>query len=211
MFEPEEAHHGELSDEDLKKILDAHEIWLASDGKDGARADLRGYVDLMGGRLQGANLAGAIMPAAMKRFRELIHVDAAVTIVRPLYLVLLILCIYSLITIFSTDDLSLLTNSPAQLLPETALGVPVSSFFVAVPILLFGFYVYLHLYLYRMWQIVGGLPSVFHDGTPLDQAISPWLPTALVRYYQKHWVREPSLLGVVQKWVTIMLLWWAVA
>ena len=80
--------------------------------------------------------------------------------------------------------------------------------FIIMPILLFMFYIYLHLYLYRLCQILGTLPSVFHDGTPLDQAVSPWLPTAFVRFFQKHGVRPPSLVGLSQKWVTIMVVWW---
>ncbi len=97
-----------------------------------------------------------------------------------------------------------------QLIPDTGVAVPMVGFFLIVPIMFFIFYVYLHLYLYRMWQVIGKLPSVFHDGTPLDQAISPWLVTAFARFFQKHGVHEPSILGVSQKWVTIAIVWWLV-
>lgn len=204
------THRGDVTDEELQEILAAHQTWLDSEGTEGKRADLTGVVDLMGGRLAGANLAGAIMPPALRRFREITHVDATVSIARPLYLVLLIACIYTMVIVFSTDDLSLVTNSPIPLIPETGLRVPVASFFVAVPVFMFGFYIYFHLYLYRLWQILGGLPSVFHDGTPLDRAVSPWLPTALVRFYQTHGVHQPSLMGLSQKWITILVVWWAV-
>ena len=56
MSEGNESHHGQLSDEELREILDAHEKWLTSNGKEGTRADLRAYTDLMGGRLRRANL-----------------------------------------------------------------------------------------------------------------------------------------------------------
>ncbi len=202
--------HGDVTDEELNEILAAHLRWLESDGKEGQRADLSGVSGLTVGRLAGANLAGAKMPSAMGEFRELKHVDAAVSIIRPLYLVLLIVCMYSVMIVFSTDDPSLIRNSPIQLIPETALGVPIVSFYMTVPILVLVFYVYLHLYLYRVWQILGSLPSVFHDGTPLDEATSPWLPTAWVRFYQPHGVRKPLLLGHLQKYVTIILVWWVV-
>lgn len=200
---------GELSDEELAGILAAHQMWLDTDGVDGIPADLREVVDLGGGRLAGANLAGVKLPPRQE-FRELEHVNQTVAIARPLYLALLILCIYTILTVFSTDDRSLITNSSLQIIPETAIGVPVLSFYITVPILIFSFYLYVHLYLYRLWQIAGDLPAVFEDGTPLDRAISPWLPTALVRFYQSHGVEEPSYIGLSQKWVTIFLIWWAV-
>ena len=204
----DDLHDHNITDEELKVILAAHRKWQETDGKEGKRADLGGMIDLMGGRLAGANLAGAIMPPNLKRLRELTHIDATVEIARPIYIVLLFACIYALVSVISTDDLSLVTNAPIQLIPQTGLGVPVASFFITVPILLFGFYFYLHIYLYRLWQTFGRLPTVFHDGTPLDQAVSPWLATAYVRFYQRQGAREPSLLGLMQKWVTIMVVWW---
>ena len=198
----------ELNDEELAKILAAHQVWLDTDGISGKRADLSGVVDLMGGRLARANLVGVTLPPALE-FRELEHVNQTVAIARPLYLALLIICIYTILAVLSTNDRSLITNSPIQFIPDTGIGVPVISFYVTVPILVFSFYVYVHLYLYRLWQIVGNLPSVFEDGMPLDRAISPWLPTALVRFYQDHGVDKPSYVGLSQKWVTIFLVWWA--
>ena len=202
------AHHGKVTDEELDRILAAHQNWLDSDGAAGERADLSNVVDLMGGRLAGANLAGAKMPPNLRRFRELVHVDHTVAIARPIYLILLLICVYTIIATFSTDDASIVTNIRVELIPESALGIPISGFFTIMPMLLFVLFVYLHLYLYRLWQVLGYLPSVFHDGTPLDQAISPWLATAFVRFYQTHGVKKPSLLGVSQKWVTVALVWW---
>lgn len=202
------AHHGEVTDEELGRILAEHQIWIETDGEQGARADLIGVVDLMGGRLAGANLAGAIMPSHLRRFRTIAQVDNTVAIARPIYLVLLLLCSYTIIAVLSTNDLNIITNRPIQLLPESTLGIPTSGFLKFIPIFILGMYVYLHIYIYRLWQILGQLPSVFYDGTPLDQAISPWLVTAYVRFYQKRGVKRPSVLGIAQKWVTVLLLWW---
>lgn len=58
----------ELSQDELKQILTAHEKWVQSDGKDGERADLDyanlqnadlTYADLRKAYLEGANLQGA--------------------------------------------------------------------------------------------------------------------------------------------------------
>ena len=142
--ETDDLYDSDITDKELKASLAAHQKWQVSDGIEGKRADLRGLVDLMGGRLAGANLAGAIMPPNLKRFPELAHVDKTVEIARPIYLLLLFICIYAMVSVISTDDLSLVTNARIQLIPETGLGVPVASFFNTVPILLVGLYFYLH-------------------------------------------------------------------
>jgi uncharacterized protein YjbI with pentapeptide repeats len=198
----------DLTDEELRAILAAHQSWLDTDEREGERADLSNIVDLKRGQLAGANLSGARMPRYLDRFREIDHIDQTVSIARPIFLVAMLICIYTLMTIFSTNDINIITNTPTQLLPETPLGIPVSSFFIYVPGLLFLFYIYLHLYLYRMWQILSGLPSVFQDGTPLDQEVSPWLATSFVRFYQQHGVPITSMLGFAQKWFTIIVIWW---
>ena len=47
-----------MNSEDLKKILDEHQVYLTSCGKQGSRADLSG-ADLSGANLSGADLSGA--------------------------------------------------------------------------------------------------------------------------------------------------------
>ena len=42
----------------MKEILEAHKLWLETNGRDGERADLRG-ADLRGADLRGADLSGA--------------------------------------------------------------------------------------------------------------------------------------------------------
>ncbi len=109
------AHHGEVTDEELGRILAEHQIWIETDGEQGARADLIGVVDLMGGRLAGANLAGAIMSSHLRRFRTIAQVDNTVAIARPIYLVLLLLCSYTIIAVLSTNDLKGTSKNPCRL------------------------------------------------------------------------------------------------
>ena len=224
--QPEAKHCGacghptaDLDDVELAGELDAHERWLNSDEAEGRRADLRAVNDLKrrqlpggapGAALSGRDLTGALLPKDVAWDREIAHIDDLVGIARPLYLVLLVVSIYTIITAISTNDLSLVKNSPIQLLPETGLGVPVSRFFVSVPLLLFGFYIYFQLYLVRMWRVLGTLPAVLPDGTPNFRTIPAWLCTTLLRYYQPRWQTSfTSGLEMSQKGVTIIFIWWA--
>jgi uncharacterized protein YjbI with pentapeptide repeats len=52
-----------MSPEEIKKILEEHEVWLGSDGKEGERADLLG-VDLQNFDLLGVNLENAVLQGA---------------------------------------------------------------------------------------------------------------------------------------------------
>ena len=49
--------------EDLKIVLEQHELWIDSEGKEGSRADLRGK-DLSGANLRFAYLTGASFAGA---------------------------------------------------------------------------------------------------------------------------------------------------
>ncbi len=68
--EPQEqaSDRAPMPDEELQKILEAHRMWVESEGKDGERADLLGAnlqeADLFGANLQKADLLGANLQGA---------------------------------------------------------------------------------------------------------------------------------------------------
>ncbi len=49
-----------MNQNELNEILEQHELWVDTDGKEGARANLAGAY-LAGANLAGANLAGATL------------------------------------------------------------------------------------------------------------------------------------------------------
>ena len=59
----EGAAFRKLAPDELQRILDEHREWVASDGKEGERADLH-WSDLEGAHLDGANLQGAVLIGA---------------------------------------------------------------------------------------------------------------------------------------------------
>lgn len=52
-----------ITEEERKKILEQHKLWLESEGKEGERADFS-YTDLSGVDFSGENLKGAIFTGA---------------------------------------------------------------------------------------------------------------------------------------------------
>ncbi len=75
----DQPQHREVSQEELKQILEAHQKWLESDGKEGERANLRfaklQEAYLFRANLQGANLFAAELQGADLRFASLQKAD----------------------------------------------------------------------------------------------------------------------------------------
>ena len=91
-------------------------------------------------------------------------------------LALVLGCIYTLLTILTTTDFSLLTNSGTSTVPFVSTPLPLVSFFLVVPLVLAFGYAYFHVHMQRQWEAMGKLPAFFPDGQTLDQKITnPWL------------------------------------
>ncbi|MDX1482975.1 MAG: pentapeptide repeat-containing protein [Alphaproteobacteria bacterium] len=128
-------------------------------------------------------------------------------IARPIFIGLLVGCVYSWLTIATTTDARLLTNSASSPLPIIGTEIPIAGFYWVAPILLLGVYLYLHLYLQRLWTGLSELPAVFPDGRPLDKRVYPWLMGGLVRGHFKGLKDDRTLLTRVENWTTIALAW----
>ena len=96
--------------------------------------------------------------------------------------------------------------------------IPLAYFYILAPILLLAVYVYLHLYLQRLWEEFSKLPAVFEDGTPLDRKSSPWIVNNAVRPYlldaddaRPRLARLESALITILVWylmpLTLIILW----
>jgi len=175
-----------------------------ADLQDANLTDARG---LLGKQLAGANVSGAKLPEDIHEFEGLKTLEEASRNARKIFQVMLIACAYSLLTIFSTKDAALLTNSSSSPLPIIQTGVPIAGFFVVAPIILFAAYLYFHIYLQRLWEGLADLPAIFPDGRPLDKRAYPWLLNGLVRSHFKLLRSERPPLSRLQAFVSILLAW----
>src|SRR5262249_31504841 len=92
----------------------------------------------------------------------------------------LIGCVYCWLTIATTTDAHLLTNSASSPLPIVQTTMPIVYFFWIAPLILLCVYGYLLIYLQRLWEGLAQLPAVFPDGQTLHQRASSWLLNGLV-------------------------------
>jgi uncharacterized protein YjbI with pentapeptide repeats len=138
-------------------------------------ADLEQALYLQTAQLAGANVSGAKLPNAIAKFEGLKTIAEATSNAQKLFIAVLGGCVYSWLTIATTKDAALLTNSASSPLPVIATPLPIVGFYYVAPILLLALYFYFHLNMQRLWEALADLPAVFPDGRPLDKMADPWL------------------------------------
>lgn len=171
-------------------------------------ADLTDATGLLAGQLGGANVSGAKMPEAIRQFEELAIVEEACKNARKIFVSMLLGCVYSWLTVATTTDARLLTNSASSPLPIIGAEIPIVGFYWAAPLLLLGICIYFHLYLQHLWEMLANLPAVFPDGRPLDERAYPWLLNGLVRAHFVLLRDKRPPLSRMQVGISILLAWW---
>ena len=170
-------------------------------------ADLSAARGLHCEQFSGADLTGARLPDTIACFDKLRYVTEVGQIARPIYLFLMLLAMFSFLTIVSTTDAALIANAPSAVLPNLATQIPAASLFSVGPALLIFMFVYLHLYLLGVWEALAELPARFPDGTSLEKKANPWLIISLVRLRtDQSWRNQPAVV-VFRELVVVFLVW----
>ena len=172
--------------------------------------NLEGATRLLGTEFERADVTGAKLPEGIRDFKMLETVAETSKNARKIFLAMLLGCVYSLLTIATTTDARLLTNSASSPLPIIRTEIPIVWFYLAAPLVLLGLYVYLHFYLGMLWEGLAGLPAKFPDGKRLDERAYPWLLNGLVRRHFARLKEGRPFLVQFKEWTTIFLAWWTV-
>lgn len=173
-------------------------------------ADLSSARNALAEQFAGADVSGAKLPADIAAFSALEFVAEASRYARGVFMFLLAGCAYAWLSIATTDDAALVTNTGATQLPIINVAVPVAGFYWAAPALLLLVYLYFHLYLQRLWEALAPLPAVLPDGRPLHQRAHPWMLNGLVRAHFSRLRRGRPLYAHLEHGVTVALAWWLV-
>jgi uncharacterized protein YjbI with pentapeptide repeats len=144
-------------------------------------ADLRGAVGVWEESLAGAELSGAQVPEALRLSPRVAAVEDAFNGLQQVFLSIVFACLYSWLTIATTTDARLLSDSASSPLPIIGIQIPIAEFYLVTPFLLLSLYAYFHLSLQRVWTMLGALPAVFPDGGRLDQKSYPRILSGFVR------------------------------
>ncbi|UCD80485.1 MAG: pentapeptide repeat-containing protein [Desulfobacterales bacterium] len=165
---------------------------------------------LLSKQLAGADVAGAQLPASITKFEGLAVVEQISRNARTMMFSMLLACVYSWLTIATTTDPLLLTNSISSPLPIIRTEIPIAGFFWVAPLILLAMYLYFHIYLQRLWETLADLPAVFPDGTRLDKRAYPWLLNGLVISHFRRLRDSRPRFSRLQAGLSILLGWWTV-
>ncbi len=171
-------------------------------------ANLIDVKGLQASQLAGANVSGAKLPADIAKFEGLSQIEKISQCSKKLFLSFLLSCVYCWLTISTTTDVELITNSRSSSLPIIQTNIPIVGFYAAAPLILLSLYIWFHLYLQRLWERLSQLPAVFPDGEALDEKVYPWLISGMVRSHVKILKEHRPALSRIQTGISILLAWW---
>jgi uncharacterized protein YjbI with pentapeptide repeats len=184
-------------------LVDAQFAWARL-----AHADFTGATGLLGSQFARADLRGARVPATL-RFGAFETANDMAEGTGKLFLTLLLICAYSWLTIISTLDQQLLTDTGVSKLPILNADIPIVNFYALVPIALVSLAVIALLQAQRLWSGIAAAPEALPDGTAMSDRASVWLlgPWAAERLVPPH---RASALARLQAWLAIVVGWWIV-
>lgn len=177
-------------------------------GADLKGAKLQGATGLWLGRLAAADLSGAWLPHPLDSVEGAAVVAQASKAPWNLLLIVLFACLFSWVVILSANDLQVLTDSPALLLPFLT-RVRLIGFFLGMPLILLALYVAFHLSLQRLWSGLQELPAILPDGHGVEEK-GHWLLMSLARKNIKHLKRSRLPLPALEAAAAELLAYWVV-
>jgi uncharacterized protein YjbI with pentapeptide repeats len=172
--------------------------------------DLGGAVGLAEEQFGGADLAGVKFPEGVGTFKEgLTRVEVTSQSLQQVLFSLLVACLYGWLTIAATTHAQLVTNAASTPLPIIGTQIPIAGFFVVAPFLLLCLYVYFHLYMQQLWELLAALPAVFPDGRPLDRKSYPRPLGGFMRLHCPRLRARRTTAVQLQAALFVLLAWWA--
>lgn len=113
--------------------------------------------------------------------QKIARINEISTLARTAWFTLLAYLVFVGITLLGVEDADFFVPARQTQLPLVGVQIPTASFFWAAPILGAALYVYLHLFLLKLWDEIAEMPSQVrtHDERPewrpLSEVIHPWL------------------------------------
>ena len=138
-----------------------------------------------------ANLTGTKLPPSLNGFRETLkNLEETSKQARLLHAWLVGICLFSLLTVFTSIDTLSKVDTIQLPLPLFQVQVPSLTFLVGVPILGLVIFFYFHFYLSHLYQSLATLPAYFPDGLSLRQRLYPWILNLCIHEWQMQSLRK---------------------
>jgi uncharacterized protein YjbI with pentapeptide repeats len=158
-------------------------------------------------QLSGTDLSDAALPSDIGEFPLLKQVSDTSSEAKSLLLTTIGLCLFALITLFVTADTAILAGSGSTLLPLLQINIPVFGFFLIMPLVLLGMYFNLHFHLQFLWNELALLPSIFPNGSKLDERAGPLFLICQARRYKPILDENQPSLDWLQSGASVLSAW----
>lgn len=153
--------------------------------------------------LAGTDLTRAKLPDEIAAFSGLRYADELVGQARNLFRITLVGFLFSLSAVLSTTDAGLALNKVTAL-SVVQISLPIATLYWLAPAGLFAVYIYLYLYIDRMWLRIAAFPALFPDGLSAEFHLRPWINVGKLRDYapqkrraERRWYDVFTLSSVV--------------
>jgi len=100
------------------------------------------------------------------------------------------------------------SNKEGFKIPLIGFNLTREYFFYTGIAFIFCFYLYLHIYLKHLWEVLSGLPAYFTDGTALHRKAHPWMMIHLVQWYFPRFREKEKIRLWSSNVITPILLAW---
>jgi uncharacterized protein YjbI with pentapeptide repeats len=172
-------------------------------------ASLEGAAGLHTKQLAGTSLLWAALPSSVSEFEGQNLAELRARQCNRLFIFTLIVCALSCLRIATTRDVLLLRNAPLIPLAGLRTVLPISGFFVVMPLVIFGLFLYLHVSMERLWERLIELPAIFPDGRPIDRSGS-WLLMTLFRRRFHGWTGSHAAPSALESVIPLLFAYVAV-
>lgn len=175
-------------------------------------ASLDTAMGLVARQLAGANLRDASLPANIRDFPAMREFLRASVSVSRYFMALVCASLASLLIIWKTKDVQLLTDSaivPFLHSAAAATALPAAEIYLIAPVALCILYLVFHYHLQRLWESVLELPAVFPDGRELGET-GPRIVIGLARAHFRWMDQDSSSTGFIEKTASLLLGYWMV-
>lgn len=167
-------------------------------------ASIDGAAGLHTKQLAGASLLWAVLPSSISEFEGQDLAQLRARQCYRLFIVTIVTCALSCLRIATTRDVLLLRDAPLIPLPKLDAALPISGFYVVMPLVIFALFLYLHVSMERLWERLIELPAIFPDGKPVDRSGS-WLMMTLFRRRFHGWTGNQASPSVLESVIPLAL------
>lgn len=158
------------------------------------------------GQFAGAILSGTLLPDGFS-FSAVKSVEDSSKLARNIFLFLLGISAFFVINLNELTASTLLFGNKFMKVPFLNAEAHPIHFIYVLTIIITLQYLYLHVYLQRLWSDLGRLPAIFPNDLDLEHNTFPWLLSSMIHYFSIHLRKKADAINYWQIGFSLFTAW----